>query len=331
MKAVIKDRIMKLAVVLFAAALFITIVYYRSEYIQSNFYYVENGGVALFIDKYVDSGRKAEFIDGIEAATKASLESLGIRVRDGGIPRAYIAAHSHYGVVNAGDRLLTQKLKDMPSSDFHLFRNIGHSLSANELIADTLSSRDGNYIFLTIEGDWRRAALHGYAHALAAKNMPRGIADYLSNNERFDAELWYGFRFVDEAAAMLVTDLYRLAEEQGGLQAALAAYPESTAAAYRDPGAAMYLREQIVRLSTFNEAPKASSLYLAANDFSSFIVASLEAGSMELLERFLNGDYRDLDDLFMAFGGFNEALKAWKGINAAPRSGAEAGLSFTSG
>jgi hypothetical protein len=331
MKAPIKDKIMKGAVLLFAAALFLTIVYYKSEYIQSSFYYVENGGVSLFIDKYVDAGRKTEFIHGIGAATRTALEALGVRVRADEVPRAFIAANAHYGVINAGDRLLTQKLKGMPSSDFHLFRNIGHSMAANELIADTLSSRDGNYIFLTIDGDWKRAALHGYAHALAAKNMPKGIAEYLSNNERFDAELWYGFRFVDEAAAMLATDLSRLAEELGGTRDALAAYPARTAAAYRDPGAEMYQREQIVRLSTFNEAPKASAFYLAANDFSSFIVTSLETDSIVLLERFLNGDYRDLDDLFMAFGGFEEALKAWKGLSEAPRSGSEAGLSFTSG
>jgi len=331
MKAKNKELIMKIALVLFAIALSFTIIYYKSEYIQSSFFYVEKGGVSLFIDKYVPRERKAAFIAGIEAATRGSLESLGIRVIAKDLPRAYIAANAHYGVVNAGDRLLTAKLKGVPSSDFHLFRNISHSMAANELIADTLSSRDGNYIFLTIDGDWKRAALHGYAHALAAKNMPRGVADYLSNNERFDAETWYGFRFVDEAAAMLATDLFSLAEELGGLDAALAAYPARTAAAYKDPEAEMYLREQIVRLSTFNEASKASTFYLAANDFSSFLVTNLKTGSMGFLERFLNGDYKDLDELFENFGGFAGALSAWKGLSTAPRSGSEAGLSFTSG
>jgi hypothetical protein len=330
MKAKTKDRAMKLAVALFAASLFVTIAYYTSEYVQSSFYYAENGGNALFIDKYVERGRRAEFSAGIDSATKGALGRLGIAVRSEDVPRAYIATNMHYGVVNAGDRLLKKMLEGVPSSDFHLFRNIGHNMAANELIADTLSSRDGNYIFLTIDGDWKRAALHGYAHALAAKNMPKGVSDYLSNNERFDAEIWYSFRFVDEAAAMLVTDLFRLSEESGGLEAALEAYPGRTAAFYRDPGSEMYEREQLVRLSTFNEAAKSSAFYLAANDFSSYLIARMGSGAVELLGRFLNGDYRDLDELFAPFGGLAEALKAWKGLSAAPRSGLEAGPAFTS-
>lgn len=330
MKAKTKDRAMKLAVALFAFALFFTIIYYTSEYVQSSFYYIENGGVALFIDKYVERGRRAEFTAGVGSATEGALGKLGIGVRSKDVPRAYIAANAHYGVVNAGDRLLTEKLRGVPSSDFHLFRNISRTMAANELIADTLSSRDGNYVFLTIDGDWKRAALHGYAHALAARNMPAGISDYLSNDARFDAELWYGFRFVDEAAAMLATDLFRLSEESGGLTTALAAYPSSTAAMYADPASEMYQREQLVRLSTFNEAPKSSAFYLAANDFSSYLIARMDSGAIKLLERFLNGDYRDLDELFEFFGGFKESLKAWKGLSAAPRSGLEAVPAFTS-
>ena len=196
---------------------------------------------------------------------------------------------------------------------------------AKEWTPYTVGSQDGHDVIITVDGGRRRAALLGYAHALAALNMPRAINDVLGSDARFDAETWYRFRFVDEAIALFVTDAHKLLAEKGSLAAALDAYPDATAAAYRDPSAPMYVREQIVRLTTFSEAPKTASLYVAANAFSSFLLRSLgQERSIAMAQTFLTGEYRDLAELFSFWGGFDRAMEAWKGDPAAPRSGVEA-------
>lgn len=302
------------------------IAYTGADETQSRFVYRAHGQSALFMDKYLPKERRRELEAGLGEATRGALRSVGIELEPGDEPRAFFAAFRHYAVLGAGDRLVAKRLRGVPSSDFSLFNTIGKSMFSNELVADTLSSRDGHYVFITAEGDWRRAALHGYLHAAAARNAPPRLRARMGSDAEFDAETWYAFRFVDEAAAMLLTDLPALAAERGGSAAALAAYPAWARDYYASPEAPMYERERLVRAMTFNDASKTAALFRSAVDFNAFIIGELGPdATLALASRFIRGEYLDLHELFDAFGGFGGAMTAWKGSPDAPRLGGEEG------
>lgn len=319
-------RARKLGIVGFGLALVGFLAYTSADETQSRFVHRVHGPSSLFMDKYLPKERRSELRAGLGEATRGALRSVGIELEPGDEPRAFFAAFRHYAVLGAGDRLVAKRLRGVPSSDFGLFNTIGKSMFSNELIADTLSSRDGHYVFITADGDWRRAALHGYLHAAAARNAPPRLRAKMGTDADFDAETWYAFRFVDEAAAMLLTDLPALAADRAGTEAALAAYPAWARAYYSSPEAPMYERESLVRAMTFNDASKTAALFRSAADFNAFVIDELGPdATLALAGRFIRGEYLDLEELFDAFGGFAGAMTAWKGSPAAPRLGGEEG------
>ncbi|TFG84631.1 MAG: hypothetical protein E4H20_02640 [Spirochaetales bacterium] len=320
----LEDTLRKTGIVAMAIFMVSTIVYIVSDATQSSFRLSETGPSAVFIDRYVSTTKRTELIEGLTDATAGTLARLGIILDPGDQPTAYFVTDRNYGVINAGDHLVSRRLRGVSSSDFMLFRNISLNLYANELIADTITSRDGNYIFMTVEGDWRRSILHGYAHGLATRNIPPKLAAAMDNDAGFDAETWYAFRFVDETMAMFVTDAAEIAADSGGVSSTLEGYGDRVAAAYADPDAPMYLKERIIWLATFNEPPKSSAFYRAASDFSAFLLENLGHEHMiSLASRFLTGRYSDLDDLFSELGGLAGSMQEWKGAVDIPRSGLE--------
>lgn len=326
MNAESAGRARKLGIVGFGLVLIGFLAYTSADETQSRFVYRAFGPSALFMDKYLPKERRAELETGLGEATRGALRAVGVDLEPGDEPRAFFATFRHYAVVSAGDRLVAKRLRDVPSSDFGLFNTVGKSMFSNELVADTLSSRDGRYVFITADGDWRRAALHGYLHAAAARNAPPRLRAKMGADADFDAETWYAFRFIDEAAAMLLTDLPALAAERGGTEAALAAYPTWARAYYASPDAPMYERESLVRAMTFNDASKTAALFRSAADFSAFVVERLGAdATLALASRFIRGEYLDLEELFDGFGGFGGVMAAWKGSPEAPRLGGEEG------
>lgn len=317
-------RARKLGVLAFGLAFAGFLAYTSADETQSRFVYRAHGPSALFMDKYLPKERRRELEAGLAEATRGALRSVGIGLEPGDEPRAFFAAFGHYAVLGAGDRLVAKRLRGVPSSDFSLFNTIGKSMFSNELVADTLSSRDGHYVFMTADGDWRRAALHGYLHAAAARNAPQRLRARMGTGADFDAETWYAFRFVDEAAALLLTDLPTLAAERGATDAALAAYPAWARDYYSSPEAPMYERERLVRAVTFNDASKTAALFRSAADFNAFVIGELGPdATLALASRFIRGEYLDLDELLDAFGGFGGAMTAWKGSPDAPRLGGE--------
>lgn len=319
-------RARKLGILGFGLAFVGFLAYTSADETQSRFVYRAHGPSALFMDKYLPKERRQELEAGLGEATRGALRAVGIELEAGDEPRAFFAAFRHYAVLGAGDRLVAKRLRGVPSSDFSLFNTIGKSMFSNELVADTLNSRDGHYVFITADGDWRRAALHGYLHAAAARNAPPRLRAKMGSDADFDAETWYAFRFVDEAAAMLLTDLPTLAAERGGTGAALAAYPAWAGSYYASPDAPIYERERLVRAMTFNDASKTAALFLSAVHFNAFVIGELGSdAALALASRFIRGEYLDLDELFDAFGGFGGAMRSWKGSPDAPRLGGEEG------
>ncbi len=314
------DRLRKAMVLAVGAFMIGSIVYITARGTQSSFRLYERAGSAVFVDKYVDAADRRRILEGLEAATSSFLGRLGIDPSPGNGPVAYFFTDLHYGVLNAGDRLVRSRLDDRPSSDFTMFRTISRNFYANELVADSIPSREGTYVFVTVNGRWRESLLHAAVHAMAARNMPASLAAVLDADAAFSAPDWLAYRFVDETAALLVSDLYALAGDSGDLDAAVAGFAAAGETKYSLEEGAILDKEIEIWYATFNPPAKTTEYYRAANSFGAFLLGRLgRDGAFALVKRFLMGNYASLDEPFAAFGGLEGAMRAWKSDPGIPR------------
>lgn len=324
MKSSTKKAIGQAAVVVSGILLLWFIAHFSSDEVQSGFQYKLIDGAHVFMDRNLESAARAEIQDGLQDATVGALARLGIRSPSRPLPTAFFVTNLNYGAINSSDSFLAKKLPGAASSDFAVFRNLSLRLYANELVADTITSRDGQYVFLTANGDWRRAALHGHVHALAARNMPAQLAASMNVDTNFNEDTWFSFRFVDEAVALFVTDIQALSGHLGSMDAAARAYPAHVRDAYASDSSPIAEQERLIWMATFSEPHKLSNFYQAAGDFSAFLLDRLGVdGMLGLCGSFLMGAYGSFDDLFAGLGGLDGAMTAWKGDPAVPRSGME--------
>lgn len=316
-----KAFLSKASAVALGAVLLAAIAYIELASTQSRFVASKSGDAWVFVDKYIDKALRDDFLAGLDGATAGFLREAGlVGQADAGQPVAYFAADRHYGVVGASDGLVNAKLRGRPSSDFVLFRTISHNFYANELVTKSVTSEDGSYVFINLDGHWRAAALHAFAHSLAARRAPDFVGRAMSNSQDFDEKVRFEFRFVDEAIALLASDLMDLAAAAGGVEAAWAAYPGDTALRYGDRGSPVLAREAEIRMVTFDLPQKSAEFYADCNAFATFALGAYGRDAVkETARRFYSGDYESLDGLFSAMGGLKAALTAWKGDAAAPR------------
>lgn len=305
------DRIRKALVLATAIFMVGSIVYITSRGTQSAFRLYERGDSAVFIDKYLDEALRREILANIQEGPWSFAAELGIDPEAGVHLVAYFFTDRHYGVLSAGDRLVQRRLRDRPSSDFSLFRTISINLYANELVADSVASRDGSYVFVTANGRWKESLLHAGIHAMAARNMPASLAVLLKVDASFDAATWRDYRFVDETVALLVSDLYALTAETGNLDAAIAAFPKYGARRYALDAGPLLDKEIEIWYATFNPPSKTVEFYSEANAFGAFLLETLgRGGAFDLVKRFVMGNYVSFDALFSDLGGLAGALAA---------------------
>ena len=318
----VRDTIRKAAILLTAAFMVGSIVYITSDVTQSRFRAFDAGGAVVFVDKYVPGDLRSEFLAERDEAIRGFLSEAGFAAADIlDEPTAYFAADRHYGVVSANDPLVARKLRGRPSSDFVMFRTISQNFYANELVSSSVTSQDGQYVFINLDEGWRTSILHAYVHALAARHMPDAVRrSAFGNDASFDPELRFGFRFVDEVVALMASDLSALAGPDGSVEAAWMDFTRATSEKYGRPESSIRELEDEIIYMTFDLPQKTSEFYAACNGFAAFILARHGSETLATIaSTFLSGEYATMDDVFAPIGGLAAALGAWKGDPGIPR------------
>ena len=316
-----KDTIRKAAIVAAGVAMIASLAILTSARIQSRFVESQSGSALVFIDKYVDEPLRAEFTAGIDSYTGGFLKAAGLLgeapIRG---PVAFFAADRHYGVISANDPLVKRRLSGRPSSDFVLFRSIGSNFYANELVARSIASQDGAYVFVNIDEGWRASLVHAYAHSIAAANAPAALSPAFVLDQDFDSEMKFSYRFADETFALLASDLLELAEDLGSVEQAWSSFSAATARRYADPESDVAAREAEIIMATYDLPQKSAEFYAACNGFASWLLDAYGRDALCAAARtFFSGRYDGLDDPFIAFGGLEKAVLEWNGDATIPR------------
>jgi len=315
-----KSRLMKIAVVSAFIAFAVLLAALGSARAQSRFVERRLGEAVVFIDRYIEPAARHAFSSGLAEALGFLVESgLADQAPRNG-PVAFFAADRHYGVVSANDPLVARRLKGRPSSDFALFRSIGANFYANELVARSVASQDGAYVFVNVDEDWRASVIHAYAHAVAIANAPDFVRAAHGLDQRADPQARRAFRFVDEVFALLASDIEALRAARGGMAEAWKAYPEESPRRYAAPDSVLHAREAEVLAATYDYPQRTVDFYEACNGFAVWYLVRF--GREALLEGsrlFYAGDYAGFDELFRKGGGLEASLMAWKGDASVPR------------
>lgn len=314
------DRTRKALVLLIGILMIGSIVVITARATQSSFRLRSFGDSDVYLDKYLGTERAKVVMASIQRLTEGFYADMGIDRAGSKHPGVYFFTDRHYGIISASDRLLSKRIGERNGSDLNMLRTVSFNLYANELAADSITSRDGNYVFVTVGQDWEKALVHAETHASAAGAMPESLRRVTSADANFDAEAWYAFRFVDEVVAVFASELYALSAKAGGPEAAAAAYRSSCAPIYDPETGLLAQKEYFIWMATYDPPSKSAEFFWAAFDFGAFLQDRLGYRAMaELTGRFMRGDYQSLDELFAAVGGLPDALKAWSGSQAVPR------------
>lgn len=320
MKAKTKETFRKVAISVVGILMIAALVYLTSATTQSRFVAYSDRDTPVFIDKYVEPGLCDDFAANLDAATfgfLAQAELLATRPSRG--PVGYFAADRHYGVINANDPLVKRRLKGRPSSDFALFRSISINFYANELVSKSLAAQDGSYVFVNIDQHWRASVLHAYTHAIAAANAPESMRPAFIADATFDPQLKFAFRFIDEAFALLSSDLYDLSITTG-LEQAWTNFRTGTATRYVSPTSDVLEREEEIVMATYDMPQKTVEFYGACNAYAASLIERHGKDAVcQVARRFLTGTYASLDELFSTMGGLSATITAWKGDATIPR------------
>ncbi len=304
---------------LFAFAFLLLIVYSRSAGTQSRWSYRETGPWKVFNEKIVPKDRLEAFRADFPDFAIVWFARLGIVVDLGkGDSLVTFAAWGDYSALGMDDRLIFKKLKEGHASELRLLSIMAKEFKLNEPVASCFATSDGKLLFIDLRGDGKAAAIHGLAHVMARKNIPSAVGERTNAAKAFDYDprLVRELRFIDEVAALLLSDLY-LAGATGTKTKdleALAAFDEKRYARegpiYRDEGLTF----------TFGSDPRTPDAFAGAARFA--LAAARERGlpaAVAFAGNFLRGDYVSLDQLCTGLGGkLPSLLKRYLGSEDIP-------------
>ncbi|HAP44610.1 MAG: hypothetical protein A2087_08375 [Spirochaetes bacterium GWD1_61_31] len=320
MNRIQKMALAKIASLASAIALTIIIIHQSSIYTHSRFVVKETDASLIFFDKYIDRGLRNTILRDHQAATAGFMTEAGfLPTGAASEPVAYFMADQTYGVLRVDDRLVRRRLTDAIGPDFLLLGLVGASAFPNELVVNSLASKDGRYVFLLPGDNWQESLLHAWVHAMAARNLPRAVASKLNPDSHWDYRTVQAWRFADESLTLFVSDLYATAEATGSLETAWREIAAFTLPDYADPATDLRSREKIKMLLTRDYPERSAAHYQAAHGFAMHLLERWGRETMTtLVGRFLDGRYADLDELFDFAGGLDAAMIAWQDSSDMP-------------
>jgi len=193
-----------------AAGLVFGLIYFRNDITRSRWNSYRDGKWMIFTEHLVPRSTAQAFRTDFPEKVIGWYDSLGLRlpsVRDREL--VVFATWADYASLGMDDPAIYRALKNENSGDLRFLSMMAKEFRLNEPVADCFVSNDGHYLFMDLKGDAETAAIHGLAHVLARRNVPASVADKMDLSKAFeyDPREVRAFRFVEETAALFLSDL----------------------------------------------------------------------------------------------------------------------------
>jgi hypothetical protein len=185
-------------------------------------------------------------------------------------------------------------------------------------VASCFATSDGNYLFLDLQGDPDAAAIHGLSHVLARTHVPGTMAAAIdpTKAESFDPRSLRAFRFVEETAALFLSDFF-LAGAKGIGASDLESYGAYVEKRYA-PDGPIFKDDSLT--FAFSSDPRTARSFAASARFA--LAIARDKGLPAFLDwsaRVLKGDYDSLDGLCAPLGaGLSGLLERHLGSREIP-------------
>lgn len=302
-----------------AAGLLFGVIYYRHDITRSRWDFSRNGKWMLFTEHLVPRSAAQAFRTDFPQKAIAWYDSLGLRLplaRDREL--VVFATWADYASLGMDDPAIYRALKKENSGDLRFVSMMASEFRLNEPVADCFVSNDGRFLFMDLKGDSETASIHGLAHVLARINVPPAVKDKmdLSKASEYDPREVRAFRFVEETAALFLSDLY-LSGAKGLSTSDLGMYQSFIAERYAAEGP-IFTDANLT--FAFSSDPRTPRSFASSARFA--LAVAGEKGLVTMADwsaRLLRGEYKDLDDLCAPLGGsLADVLRIYLGESEVP-------------
>jgi hypothetical protein len=303
-------RLRWILLAVFFAAFAGCLYYLSSPGAQSRWRQSDRGELTVFTEKNAPRAVASAFLKAFPDEGLEWMRGIGL---DPGptdrLPLVVFASWHTYGAVSSSDRLIAPRFRNRPSSELRLMNSLSREFVLDEPVTSSYTLADGSVLFINLDSDYGPAAIHGLSHLLARQRMPRALRDRcdVMKAASYDARTAAAFSFVDETAALFLSDLRLsgVSGRKGGADgvgaAALDAYEKYVASRYAPEGSLFQDKE--MRFA-FAADPRGPEVFAASARFAAGLARDrgLEA-LVSWAGTFLRGEYEDLDGLFAPLSG----------------------------
>jgi hypothetical protein len=304
---------------LIAGAFVTFVVFYLLPSTRSRWNAAEEGKWTVFTEAAAPRAESRAFLSSYPAAAEGWYRDIGLAApAPESLGLITFAAWGGYGALDMNDPRIKARLSSEPSSDLRFVAMAAKSFRLNEPIASSFVTNDGRYLFLDLKGDTGAAVVHGLAHVLARRNVPPAIAGKIgyASGPSYDPVMNRSFKFIDETAALFLSDLFLSGAKSTGPDA-LGRYGSFIAARYAPEGP-VFMDENLS--FTFSSDPRTPRYFAGAARLA--LGVSKEKGLAAMVEfcsRFLSGRYDSFDELCAPLGGnLGDLLERHLGSRAVP-------------
>jgi len=302
-----------------AAAVVFGVVYLRNDVSRSRWYLSHDGNWTIFVEHLVPRETAQAFRNDFPGKAIAWYDSLGLKLPSPHERELVVfATWADYASLGMDDPAIYRTLKKENSADLRYVSMMAKEFRLNEPVADCFISADGRFLFMDLKGDAQTAAIHGLAHILARDNAPPAVADKMDLTKAFDynPKDVRSFRFVEETAALFLSDLY-LAGAKGLTPSDFELYSAFVAKRYAADGP-IFTDSNLT--FAFSSDPRTPRSFASSARFALAVAGDKGLVAMaDWAARVLRGDYEDFDDLCASLGGsLSDCLLKYLGDSEIP-------------
>jgi hypothetical protein len=280
------------------AAIFGALAIIRMPETQSRWVLHREGSMPVFVEKATPRDRSAALLRAVPEAAESAFRAAGLDYRlDPALDLPLFASWGGFGALTSDDPVFRNALKGRPSGEIRLIGMFAGTFKLDEPVAPCFVTNDGGYLFIDLAaGRTEAAVVHGLAHALARRNMPDGVRALVDpmHSGGFNAKAARAFRFLDETAALFLSDFAESASSRAAASE-IEAYDAYVRERYAPGGS--FLRDENLSIALGSD-PRRPEVFAASAELARRIVAESGLGAMAgLCSALLGGDYGSLDSL----------------------------------
>lgn len=308
-----------IVLVVAAAAVVFGVVYLRNDVSRSRWYLSHDENWTIFVEHLVPRENAQAFKADFPGKAIDWYDSLGLMLPSPHERELVVfATWADYASLGMDDPAIYRTLKKENSGDLLYVSMMAGEFRLNEPVADCFVSSDGRFLFLDLKGDAEVAAIHGLAHVLARDNVPPAVGDRMDLSKAFeyDPKEVRAFHFVEETAALFLSDLY-LSGAKGLTPSDFEQYSSFVAKRYAADGP-IFTDANLT--FAFSSDPRTPRSFAASARFALAVAGDKGLVAMaDWAARVLRGDYKDLYDLCAPLGGsLADCLEKYLGDSEIP-------------